>query len=134
MWQISANACYAFYGFMSELDYKEMDRESGSEIDFELNFSGNCKEVWCNSCDIDVEPDRAIYEHYESGKPVIDEVPDELQIHVSSELEDVEDQIAQGIQNIEDVEEMNNTSDFAGGFGGALMESFEIENATQEEL
>ena len=37
------NACYAFYGSMSVMDYKDMDRESGSGSNFELTFAGNCK-------------------------------------------------------------------------------------------
>ena len=128
------NACYAFFGSMSAMDYKDMDKQSGSGLNFELVFSGNCKwsvdfnckkwngdfpveipadaddafleaqnkywyytvqerskmfevEVWCNSCDTDGEPDIAIYEHYKNGEPVTDELPSELKIDGTSEVQ-----------------------------------------------
>ena len=130
------NACYAFYGSMSCMDYKEVDNESGSGNSFTLMFSGNCKwsvdsyckewdgecpvnlpadpeaayneaeekywyktvqdrskmfdlEVWCNSCDIDGDPDIAIYEHYKNGEPIVDELPEELEIEGTSEIRNV---------------------------------------------
>lgn len=130
------NACYAFFGSMSVMDYKDMVRKSGADSNFELIFSGNCKyavdayckswegdfpvklpadaddaqkeaedkywyhtvqerskmfdvEVWCNSCDIDGAPDIEIYEHYKNGEPVVDELPNELEIDGTSEIQNV---------------------------------------------
>jgi len=37
------NNCYAFYGSMSALDYKEIDWEEGTDNNYEMKFSGNCK-------------------------------------------------------------------------------------------
>lgn len=37
------NACYAFFGSMSCIDYKDMNKKSCRGSNFVLIFSGNCK-------------------------------------------------------------------------------------------
>ena len=45
------NACYAFFGSMSCMDYKEILRESGDNENCEVMFEGTCKwavDMYCN--------------------------------------------------------------------------------------
>ncbi len=37
------NACYAFFGSMSCMDYKDIVDEEGTDDEFVLSFEGNCK-------------------------------------------------------------------------------------------
>ena len=43
-------------------------------------------EVWCNSMDLD-DPEFYTYEHYISGKPILDLCPDELEFEGQEEME-----------------------------------------------
>ncbi len=60
------NACYAFYGSMSWMDYKGIDRESGNENDYEMVFSGDTKWSVDSYCD-----------NYEGEVPV--KIPDDAE-------------------------------------------------------
>lgn len=91
------DACYAFYS--GQYCYSQgIDYENGSDEEYELVFSGECKwsvdygcrsiqkrsemydiEVMCNSCDIDGDSETASYVHYSNGLPVASEIPEELQ-------------------------------------------------------
>ena len=45
------NACYAFYGSMSVLDYNDIFSEEGTDEDYKLRFEGTCKwsvDSYCN--------------------------------------------------------------------------------------
>ena len=133
------NACYAFYGSMSNIDEKGIGVESGDEEDYTLKFQGYCEwdvdsdcgpwdgdfpvtlpedyleaereaedkyrgiivqersklfevEVWCNSMDID-DPEFYTYEHYNSGKPVLDLCPEELEFEGQEEMENSDPEI-----------------------------------------
>ena len=44
------NACYAFLGSMSYMDYREIEKEEGTEKEYCLWFSGDCKEDVNDSC------------------------------------------------------------------------------------
>lgn len=44
------NACYAFLGSMAYMDFRDIDKEEGTEADFTLWFSGDCKEDVNESC------------------------------------------------------------------------------------
>ncbi len=49
------NACYAFYGSMSCMDYKEIVSEKGTEDKYEMFFIGNCKwgvDAYCGECEL----------------------------------------------------------------------------------
>ena len=66
------NACYAFFGSMSCMDYKDMNKKSGRGSNFELIFSGNCKwdvdhycyDKWDGSFPVEIpaDPDEALEE------------------------------------------------------------------------
>lgn len=143
------NACYAFLGSMPHMDYRNVNSEVGSDMEYEMIISGNCKwsvdayckkwdgdfpadlpadsneayeeagkrycyvtvkerselfntEVWCNSCDIDGDPDTAVYVHYKNGEPIDDNLPEELVIEGTTEVQSAAEQAESDI-DLEDL-------------------------------